>query len=795
MSLRTKPTIKYSGLTVVLAKPSRFDRNELLSGYAGKYFSNALRSIPRQSCDIRESLDGGFLPETKTVLLLGQESLDLLRKDTSIYEQRGCPWTTDNKIFVATIAPQDAVDRQVYFSAKDAEPSLVGDDKATHGKTRRTNFRFWAARDIQKAVNYLKEPPEVINPSYKLWPNSSDVINILTNTKGQDLFFDIETNRQLEMTCFGFSFNEKEAWCVPMVVDTEYSYDDTHKILRALAIAFRDNTVVIHNALFDLFVTTARYGLPTPIKIYDTMLAHHRCFPEVEKSLGHCLSLYTDQPYHKNEGVFEPRNHAQREQLYKYNAKDVISLALLKPRIDAVAKNFSAVESIKQANSMIRPYLTATLFGINYDVEKLKAVIEHNQRYQKQVARMLELMTGQEFNPNSPKQVSHYLYNHLRLPKPNKDLTNEKTLIQLQLKHKVPAIAAILRYRSTAKENGQLKFPPYDGIYSRPTIRPRATTAYNLAGTTTFRLSSRRLLGKWGTNLQNIPKKLRHLFIPDPGKVFVQVDQSGAEALIVAYLCCNGNFRQLFLSGIKSHVYVALHLFADVWRAETSLDIDTMLKTPIEKLKDDPNWPTVDKLIKESDNWSSARRFYFIAKMVCHASNYGMKAPTFRVNVLQKSEGTINLTNAEALQFLTTYHTLFQEISLWHSNIIEILKRKRVLKNLFGYPRLFTGILEPATYKEAYAFIPQSTVGCITNIAFTELQHRVETDLKDFHVDILQNNHDSILLQCPPRYAKTVAQEVQFHLNRKLTSPTGESFQMKSEAMVGDNWGDMKDVY
>ena len=211
-----------------------------------------------------------------------------------------------------------------------------------------------------------------------------------------------------------------------------YYYEDTARVLRALAVAFRDNTVVIHNALFDLFVLAYKYGIPAPRSVYDTMLAHHRLFPEVEKSLGHCLALYTDQPYHKNEGVFEPKNASQQQQLYEYNAKDVISLALLKPQLDETAKNFKATDSIRQVNASVVPYLTAMLQGIRYDDEKLHDIVAHNDRYQNELLRFLRLLTGGDLNPNSPKQVANYLYGRLGYQRPDKDITSEKVLMQLR---------------------------------------------------------------------------------------------------------------------------------------------------------------------------------------------------------------------------------------------------------------------------------------------------------------------------------------------------------------------------
>ena len=791
-------TLPYKGLTVVLGKPSRFDRAQLLSGYGGQMFFNALSPLARQSVDVflADALKNGevsYKPDTKVVLLLGQKALDMVATGVSIDEQRGCPIIKDGITYVPSYEPQEAVDRQAYFNPNDSDDKGGGDDKGRHGKTRRPNRKFWLTRDVKKAVAYLTTPPEVTKAAHVLWPRADEVIKVLTFTKGKNMYFDIETNRSLEMTCFGFSFDEKRAWCVPMVVSPRegYYYSDTPRILRALAVAMRDNTTVIHNSLFDLFVMGYKYGIPAPRRVYDTMLAHHRLFPEVEKSLGHCLSLYTDQPYHKNEGVFEAHGHEQQTQLYEYNAKDVIRMALLQPQIDATAANFKATESIQQVNDSVVPYLTAMLQGIRYDDAKLDDIIANNDRHQNVLLRFLRLLVGKDLNPNSPKQVADYLYNRLGYKRPSKDVTSEKALLQLRLsKPDNPVMALILRYRSLAKESGQLKFPPWDGV--RPLDHKRITTAYNLAGTTSYRLASRRLLGKWGTNVQNFPKKLRKLFVADPGNVLVQADQAGAEALVVSYLCREGNFRSLFANGVKSHVYVALRLFEDVWAAELGQSIKDYCEAPAADLVKLPRWEELKKLISSSDNWSADKRYYFMAKMVCHASNYGMKAPTFRVNVLQKSGGAVNLTNKRAVFFLETYHTLFPEIRLWHRETIAELKRTRILRNLFGYPRMFTQTIDPSMFKEAYAFVPQSTVGCITNMAFTDLYNSAR--IRELGADVIQNNHDSVLLQCSPDVADEVAKLACVALNREMASPFGETFKMKSEAMIGENWGDMIDV-
>ena len=792
--MRHKPSEPYSGLTVVIDTPSRFDRRILMSGYAGAFFDSTL-TVSRYSCDLRTlaTMNAGLLPDTKVVLLLGRKSLHQYKPGVGLDEQRGNPWIEDGVTYIASYMPQDTFDRKNYFNPNEEYIGGSDDDKVTHGKTKRQNWRFWLRKDLKKACRYLLVKPTLHEAEEVIYPEVDDVVKDLTETKGKDLFFDVETASDLTLTCFGYGWNSRVAVCVPMYEIPRQAYyyggKGTARILRALAVAFRDNTVVIHNALFDLFVMAYKYGIPAPRKVYDTMLAHHRLYPEVEKSLGHCISLYTDREYHKNEGVFEPRNQQQILSLYHYNAKDVVTLALLKPKLDLHAKQLYAEDSIRQVNESVTPYLTAMFQGLNYDKDKLEARIAYNNRYCAQISRMLSILVGYELNPNSPKQVSNYLYNCMRYKKPAKDLTNEKTILQLRLKHNNPVLTLVLKYREIAKQSGQLKFPPY---VPRGTTKERVTTAYNLAGTTTYRLASRRLLNRWGTNVQNFPKDLRKLFIPDEGKVFIQVDQSGAEALVVSYLCTEGNFRSLFLHGIKSHVYVALRLFADVWSSEMGHSVDEFCTAPIDKVATLKGWADLDKVIKSSDGWSAEKRYYFISKMVCHASNYGMKPPTFRLNLLQKSEGKVSISLPEAKRFLNTYHELFPEIQLWHRETVNTLRRDGILRNLFGYPRVFTAQVEESMYKEAYAFVPQSTVGTITNLTFSKMQQKIEDPndkLSSMNVDIVQNNHDSVLIQCPPEHADYVAKETVDVMNCDLVSPRGERFKMKSEACIGDTWG------
>lgn len=323
---------------------------------------------------------------------------------------------------------------------------------------------------------------------------------------------------------------------------------------------------------------------------------------------------------------------------------------------------------------------------------------------------------------------------------------------------------------------------------------PRNTTLYNIAGTNTFRLASSKFFEK-GTNLQNLEKSVRRIYIPDDGKIFIQVDQSGAEALIVAYLCRKGNFRELFLNGIKVHVFVGLHVFKSIWQEkinEGTLDIKCNIEEAcsleISKIKTFPFWKQIDSLIKDSDNWAARERYYYIAKQICHSSNYGVGPGMFVLNTLEKSQGKIVIAKKDAEKYLTFYHSLFPEIREWHAEVKKQLEATSYLFNLFGYPRYFhkNGSYEENMFKEAYAFVPQSTVGTITNIAVTSLQKFIEMHKLDW--DILANTHDSYLVQCPIAEAKDCVLVMQELIDAQLTAPDGSKFNMKSEAAMGYNW-------
>lgn len=329
--------------------------------------------------------------------------------------------------------------------------------------------------------------------------------------------------------------------------------------------------------------------------------------------------------------------------------------------------------------------------------------------------------------------------------------------------------------------------------------QPRVSTMYHQIPDT-FRLSSKTilsrkdknvLLGSWGDNLQNKNKDIRRFYIADYGKKLGQIDQAGAEALVVAYDCKpTSKYRMLFNNGIKPHVYCAGKLFMDRWKKDFP-DAEEILNLPIPQIKQHPNFKRLKDAITNSDN--EPMRYYYIGKKTIHAGNYGEREKTFVDSVLEETDGAVRLTLNQGKDFLFILHSTFPEIKGDFQNgiINEASSNRMIVRNLFGDPREFGGIWGDDTWRKMYAFRPQSTVGTITNLAICSIFEDIINDNiphKDWQLDVLQNGHDSILYQHVVGVEIEVAKYMKTKIECKLVNRNGEVFYMKSEVGSGFNW-------
>jgi hypothetical protein len=494
--MRIKPTFTYNGLTVVLAQPSRkdLDVGKLLTAGGGHYFNqDCLQpTTNRYCCDIRtaDTLGEGLIDGTKGLLLLGERAFREWTihgyPDHSLNQQRG--YLIQGKFrdipTICSYAPQDAAELQNYeakfnplLQDEDSEDEREKEtNEKDHSATRRENYRFWLQRDTKKLLHIIANGiPKEEETSYELYPNSTEVVERLSGTKNQFLFFDIETDPLYQITCFAFGTRLNQIYIVPLIrydYTLAYSPQDVCRILRALGVALLDNIPVIHNSHYDLLITSWKYRLLHGPNVYDTMLAYHRLFPESEKSLGHVMSWCSYEPYHKDEGGKRPTRRDEEQKYWLYNGKDVRALMLAKKAIDAaIAADPGLADSIKEANERVAPYLLNTLLGIRFDDDLRQKMIKDNDALMMQYYRCIKLLAGEEVLPTSNKQMVEYFHGKLAY---NVVKTSKKTfkpsldgdaLYKLKLKYPDNyVIDFAIKYRERGKETGSLKFTPWKSL-------------------------------------------------------------------------------------------------------------------------------------------------------------------------------------------------------------------------------------------------------------------------------------------------------------------------------------------
>lgn len=144
--------------------------------------------------------------------------------------------------------------------------------------------------------------------------------------------FDIETKYN-NIACVGFADSPEWAICIPLLAGQKpywATVAEEVRVWQAINNILRcPSKKIAQNTLFDES-HLACHGVRINNRWFDTMLAQNVLYPELEKSLAILTSIYTREPYYKDEGraalkkkhekAWDP-NQAD-EALWKYNCKD-----------------------------------------------------------------------------------------------------------------------------------------------------------------------------------------------------------------------------------------------------------------------------------------------------------------------------------------------------------------------------------------------------------------------------------------------------------------------------------------
>ncbi len=418
---------------------------------------------------------------------------------------------------------------------------------------------------------------------------SSERLREITSSVRHEIAFDTETTGRNPVTArlvgLSFCIGNDQAYYIPL--SHEYpgapAQADKSDVIRTLSAILEDDTVakIGHNLKYDMMIL-AHEGVGVKGELYDTMIASYLLNP--------------NKPNHSLEEVaFERISYRKKtfmEVLGKRNSFAEVPLETAAPYacddaslscelkgllFDMLAEQ--GLDALYRTVEMplIRVLADIEMTGIKVDPEKLQAISKELERELEGIQRRIYFLAGEEFNINSPKQLSNVLFHSLGFQPGKKTKTGFSTdmgvLEELARTHELPR--EILNYRSMSK----LKSTYIDVLPML--INPqtgRVHTSFNQTVTATGRLSSSE------PNLQNIPirgewgRRIRETFIAEGDNFLLSADYSQVELRVLAHLSGDDGLIEAFKNNLDVHTRTASELFGIV-AEQVSPDMRRIAKT------------------------------------------------------------------------------------------------------------------------------------------------------------------------------------------------------------------------
>lgn len=360
---------------------------------------------------------------------------------------------------------------------------------------------------------------------------------------------------------------------------------------------------------------------------------------------------------------------------------------------------------------------------------------------------------GQEFNINSPRQLSHILFNVLKLETSGLKKTIKGGVISTgameleKLKSSHPIIVHILSYRELMK----LKTTYVDVLpVLIDSFDGRIHTTFNQTIASTGRLSSS------NPNLQNIPimsvygREIRKSFIAQSGFLFCSFDYSQIELRVAAHLSGDEKMIKAFQDGLDIHTMTASAIY----------------HIPLEHV---------------------TRELRRAAKTLNFGILYGMGA----IALAQSTDMSVE----QAKKFIDDYFHEFAGVRHYLDRTKEFVQTHGYVQTLFGRRRYIPEIHSPnwQIKREAERMainmpIQGTATGDIVKMAMINVDTWVKKHHHAEHVRMILQVHDELVFEIREEYAGAYIPEI-----KKIMEHVAHlSVPLIVDVKVGNNWGDQK---
>lgn len=358
--------------------------------------------------------------------------------------------------------------------------------------------------------------------------------------------------------------------------------------------------------------------------------------------------------------------------------------------------------------------------------------------------RIYEL-ADEPFNINSPKQLGVILFEKLRLPFAKKTKTGYSTaadiLEKLQGEH--PIVAMVLEYRQLTK----LKSTYADGLAGYIMEDGRIYGKFHQTITATGRISST------DPNLQNIPirmelgRKIRKVFIPEDGYVFLDADYSQIELRVLAHMSEDDKLIKAYKEAKDIHRMTASEVF----------------HTPFDEV-------------------TSAQRSN--AKAVNFGIIYGISSFGLGQD--------LNITRKEAEKFIDKYFATYPKIKNFLDQLVMDAKKDGYSKTIFGrkrpIPELSSSNFMQRSFGERVAMNApiQGTAADIIKIAMLRVNQRLKND--NMKSKLILQIHDELLIEAH----KDEVEKVTRIMVEEMQGAADLLVPLEVDVQQGNNWYEAK---
>ena len=513
-----------------------------------------------------------------------------------------------------------------------------------------------------------------------------------------------------------------------------------------------DCIVVCHNGTFDMPYLSKRLG----INVYhheDTLLMHfvldnlaneHGLKPLARRWLRAADWDSDAKSYLKGGAHFE---NIPREKLYKYNLFDVVYTYKLYEYFLPHLKNSGKYDYYRYRMQVTKVLNDVQMNGV---AVSLDALDELEREYQEQCDKalvVLRSLAGEDFNPQSPKQINHY-FTSKGVSSPSFDSDHLKKL--LREGKEVEFIDALLEYRYAAKVIGSFIANVRRKVCEDGRIHPY----YLPHGAKTGRLSAK------GPAIQTMGRDsgIKRALVAEPGYKIISCDYSQAELRTVAELADDKAMIAAFQPGAPDFFD---DLMTKIWPEE---------------------FPTIEAYEAfKHEQPKTAKNRRALVKSICYGSNYGRGVPAIATAL----EMPIDSAQYVYDQYMGSYAGLRD----WQKRVRHSVGRKeenheRETKFGLTFNPLFVSDSNYAsTQNEALAFVPQSTANDICLNAAIKINEQVG----QYGAKLIGLVHDATYVECPEETVEECSRMMEREMSKAATLVFNR-VPFVAEAEVGNNW-------